>query len=79
MDKPTLTPMHKLRGQRTFSQVGKTAAYILWGEFLAGDPLSIGFCEVCLHPFIMTRSNKRFYTLVWKSQILESRAQERHS
>jgi hypothetical protein len=57
---PGLITWHRLRGQRTYSQAGKTAAYVLWGEFLAnGSPL-IDFCEKCAHPFPF-RSNGRFY------------------
>jgi hypothetical protein len=51
---------HWLRGQRTYSQAAKTAAFILWGEFLANGQSSIGFCETCAHPFPF-RLNQRFY------------------
>jgi hypothetical protein len=57
---PGLITGQRLRGQRTYSQAGKTAAYVLWGEFLAKGSSSIDFCEKCLHPF-PSRSNGRFY------------------
>lgn len=57
---PGLITWHRLRGQRTYSQAGKTAAYVLWGEFLANGSSSIDFCEKCVHPFPF-RSNGRFY------------------
>lgn len=57
---PGLITWHRIRSQRTYSQAGKTAAYILWGEFLANGSSSIDFCEKCAHPFPF-RSNGRFY------------------
>jgi hypothetical protein len=57
---PGLITWHRLRGQRTYSQAGKTAAYVLWGEFLANGSSPIDFCEKCAHPFPF-RSNGRFY------------------
>jgi uncharacterized Zn finger protein (UPF0148 family) len=59
MDRPRLVPMQKIRGQRTFRQAGRTAAYILWGDFLAGDPTLIDFCKRCFLPF-KAKSNKVF-------------------
>ena len=59
-ENPGLITRHRLRGQRTYSQAGKTAAYVLWGEFLANGSPSIDFCEMCAHPFPF-RSNGRFY------------------
>ena len=57
---PRLITEHRLRGQRTFSEAGKTAAYVLWGEFLANGSSSIDFCKTCAHPFPF-RSNQSYY------------------
>ena len=51
---PGLITGQRLRGQRTYSQAGKTAAYVLWGEFLAKGSSSIDFCEKCLQKSEMT-------------------------
>jgi hypothetical protein len=39
-------------GQRSWSQAAQTAAYALFGDFLAGEPEKIGFCRRCDRPFV---------------------------
>lgn len=73
---PGLITQYRLREQMTFSQAGRTAAYGLWGEFLANGSSGIDFCETCAHPFPF-RSNQRFYPASCGTKVSSLKAHRR--
>jgi len=55
----TLTRVEKFKPAISWVDAAQTAAFALWGDFLAGDPGKIGFCDRCDKPFELRRK-KRF-------------------
>lgn len=58
---PAVRPLEirMLHRQRTYKQAAKTAAFVLWGNFLLSQPELIDFCRKCSSPF-PSKSNQLY-------------------